>query len=182
MKVKDIIGLCLEKMGKENFVENLSYSSEEQAMVDCLLRATNIVYREISTEYLPQYVTENVSVIDGVVDIAHLSQTILYPAKLTDTNGDKRKIKNLATSIETDFSGTGILTYAYLPDALSLSDNVDDLRLNVNIMSDGALSEYYFQDKVFDLANAYDTKFRSAISMLRYKGRNINIKQRRWGV
>ena len=182
MKVKDIIGVCVEKMGKENFVDNLTYSTEEQALIDGLLRALNVIYREVSTEYLPQLKTDEVTVADGVVDIAHLSETILYPVKLTDKNGVKCKMKNCVTKIETDFSGVGMLTYSYLPDTLKINDEIDDLRLNLNVMADGTLSEYYFADKVFDLANAYDTKFRSSISTLRYKGREIILKERRWSV
>lgn len=182
MKVKDIIGVCIEKMGKESFVNNLTYTPEQQTLIDSLLRAMNIVYREITAEYLPQYTSEDVTVNDGVVDILHLTQTMLYPVKLTDKNGVKHTMKNFATGIESDFSGTGTLLYAYLPDKLALNDSIGDLRLNLNVMADGTLSEYYFQDKVFDLATAYDTKFRLSISALRYKGKSINLKERRWGI
>jgi chitinase len=54
------------------------------------------------------------------------------------------------------------------------------MRLTVGALSDGALGEYYFQNKTFDLAKSFDSDFRAQIGVLRYKGKNVRVKARRW--
>lgn len=181
MTVKEILGACLEKSAKSNFISNATYTSEQQAIIDRLLSALNTVYREIATEYLPMLTDEEVTLENGKINPSDLSHPALYPVKILDADGIKHAMKCYPAEIRSDFSGEAVLTYAYLPDALALSDSVGDMRLTVNILSDGVLSEFYFTDRVFDLASAYGDKFRTALSVLKLKGREIKIKAGRWG-
>ena len=49
------------------------------------------------------------------------------------------------------------------------------MRITPSALSDGTLAEYYLQDKVFDLAEAYAESFRDALSAVRYKGRAMRL-------
>lgn len=180
MKVKNVIGECLTKMGRTNFVNKTQFDSEESELISKLLCALNIAYRETVTEYLPLIYAQTVVLKDKIVKTSVLDKKILYPVSLEFCNEIKR-IKAYPDRIESDFDGEGVLTYAYIPDDdLVLSDEISDMRLTQSALADGTLGEYYFANKVFDLAKSFDADFRAQMSMLRYKGRRIRIKRRRW--
>lgn len=180
MRIKDVVGECLVKMGEENFVDNATYSDDEKALVNKILGAMNIAYREIVYEYLPLVVTEKVNVVGGKIDADDLNENILYPVSVK-RNGEKMSFYTDATCIYVSGDGAAEIKYAYMPSKmLALDDNINDMRLSVSILSDAALAEYYFQEKVFELAKSFDADFRAQIGLVRYKGRALRIKRRRW--
>ncbi len=181
MTVKEIIGTCLEKMGMTNFVNDSSYTVEETKLIDKLLVALNVAYRGTACDYLPKACREKVVVSDGEILAENLNKVIVHPISLTDDKGFKHSYSIYPDLISTDFSGEGVLEYAYLPSRLALTDTVDDMRMTADMISDGALSEYYFSMRALDLASAYDEQFRSKLTKAKYKGREIILKARRWG-
>ena len=50
MLVKDVIRECLCKMGEKDLLSETELSDEEQALIDRLLAAMNIAYRDAVTE------------------------------------------------------------------------------------------------------------------------------------
>lgn len=179
MFVNEILGECLVKMGGENFMSATDRSDAQQALVDRLLAALNIAYREAVTEYLPLVAEETVEVSDGEILASSLERRMTYPLSLT--SGDRFfRIRTYPDRILTDLSGMGVLRYAYLPDALGEDDEIKDMRLTPSVLSDGTLAELYYQDKVFDLAQSFDTDFRAALGVLRYKGRALRLRAGRW--
>lgn len=180
MTVKKVIGECLVKMGEIDFTGKSTYSEDERSLLAALLAALNITYREVICEYLPLVHTEEVLFEDGAVDISSLEKKILYPIRVT--KGDSvAAFKAFANRITAKISGRATLEYAYLPDSeLTLDSVISDLRLTQAALSDGALGEYYFANKVFDLARSYDSSFREKMGFMRYKGRSLRLKERRW--
>lgn len=63
---------------------------------------------------------------------------------------------------------------------LTFEGEINDMRLTKSALADGALGEYYFQNKMFDLAKSFDSDFRAQIGLMRYKGKNLVMKARRW--
>ena len=180
MTVKKVIAECLVKMGGKDFTNNSEYTADEQELLDALLAALNIVYREIVSEYLPLTECEEVEFEDGVLKISKLSKRILYPVRVT--RGDEVKaFKAYPDRIAVNFSGKAMLEYAYMPNnEFEISDSISDLRLTESALSDGTLGEYYFANKVFDLAKSFDTSFRDKLGLLRYTGKRLRVKERRW--
>lgn len=174
MLVKDVLGECLVKMGRENFLTGTEYTDEQQALADRLLAAMNIAYREAVTEYIPLYAEEKVIVADGTVDVGGLGKRILYPVSLT-ADGVRYRVWVRPEGLSADYCGRATLRYAYLPDEAGLTDEIADMRITPSALSDGTLAEYYLQDKVFDLAEAYSESFRDALSAVRYKGRAMRL-------
>ena len=180
MKVKDVIAECLIRAGKEDFTRNSTLTDEQQKTRNRLLGCFNIAYREIVSKYLPLVHSEKVEFSNGVLSAKSLEKKILYPIRVQV--GDQRKAFCAGVDkIECDVQGSAILTYAYMPDAdFSIDDEFDDMRLTRSALVNGTLGEYYFQNKVFDLAKNFDTEFRTEMGMLRYKGKNVVIKRRGW--
>lgn len=181
MTVKKIIGECLIKMGETDFTSKTSYTETEQKLIESLLAALNIAYREVVCEYLPLVHTETVLFEKGEYAVAPLEKKIIYPIRVT--KGDSVvAFKAYADRIVAATDGYAALEYAYMPDELKLADNIENLRLTQSALSDGALGEYYFANKVFDLAKSFDSSFREKLGFLRYKGRRLMLKERRWQV
>ena len=180
MLVKDVIGECLVKMGKPNFLsdDGATPEPEEQALADRLLAAFNIAYRRAATDYIPFYAEESVEATDGVIPASALGHAIIYPVSLR-ANGVNHAVTVCPSGLATELRGKGTLRYAYLPPSMELDDEVTDMRLTPAVLSDGALGEYYAADKVFALAEAYGESFRDALRELRYKGRAWRLGGRR---
>lgn len=179
MLVKEVIGECLVKLGKENFIDEAELTDEQQALVDRLLAALNIAYKEAVTEFIPLYCEEDVTVSGGVIDISGLSRRILYPVALS-SGGRARKVWVRPEGLSADAEGRATLRYAYLPEDVTLSSDIADMRLTAGVLSDGVIGEYYLADKVFEIAEAYETSFREALSAVRYKGRPMTLGAGRW--
>lgn len=179
MLVKEILGECLVKMGAEDFTSAAERTETQQTLIGRLLAAFNIAYREAVTEYLPLVAEEEVEVRDGEIPAASLSRKIIYPLSLV-SEGKHYRIRTYPDRVVTDLSGKGVLRYAYLPPELAEDDEIGDMRLTSSVLSDGTLAELYYQDKVFDLAQSFDTDFRAALGVLRYKGRALRLKAGRW--
>ncbi|MBO4381145.1 MAG: hypothetical protein J5815_03215 [Clostridia bacterium] len=181
MTVKQIVAECVQKMGLDNFLDNQTYTSDEQKLVARLVFNVNVVYREIVSAYLPLVDTADVSVVGGELAFSSLQNVrILYPIRLV-AGDNEINFKSYATKIKCDYSGAAKLTYAYLPSTdFVLTDTITDARITSSVLASGVLAEYYFQNKVFDLAKNFDSEFREEIARLKYKGRSMFLKERRW--
>lgn len=181
MTVKSIIGECLNKMGLKDFTGNDSYTDDEKELISGLLSAINLAYNQVICEYLPLTVSESVTFLNKQFLVKDLAKTIIYPIRLT--KGEKVvAFKSYPDRICAEVEGDAELEYAYQPSSpLALGSRITDMRLTQSALSDGALAEYYFANKVFDLAKSFDTSFRSKLGFLRYKGKSLMLKERRWG-
>lgn len=180
MKIKDVVGECLIKMGQTDFSNEQNLDAQKTELKNRLLACINIIYREIVSDYLPLVHTESVSFLDGKIASSTLSKQILYPIKIVQ--GDEKKSFFCgAQEIFCDVTGAAQITYAYMPQTeLTFEGEINDMRLTKSALVNGALAEFYFQNKMFDLAKSFDSDFRAQIGLMRYKGRNLVMKTRRW--
>ena len=88
----------------------------------------------------------------------------------------------IAMLSEEEIDGPATVKYVCLPAEyeLTLTSEITDLKVTQGAFCCGVLAEYYFQNKVFDLAKSFDTEFRAQMNELKYKGKSIVIKVRRW--
>lgn len=90
MKIKDVVGECLTKMGQTDFSNEQNLDAQKTELKNRLLACINIIYREIVSDYLPLVHTESVSFQDGKIASSTLSKQILYPIKIVQ--GDEKKV------------------------------------------------------------------------------------------
>lgn len=179
MTVKDIITECLSKMGKDNFLSNATLDEDEIRLRDALIDCCNIAYRQVVSRYLPNIHKEEVHFVENTVYTKDLAMQILYPIMLKNEDGVLR-FRTYYDRIEAKHDGVATLTYAFMPDVkLSIDDTIDKMDLTQHAMVNGVLKEYYFANKLFELAEKYDIDFRDEMDNLKHT-RNFNIKQRRW--
>ena len=181
MKLEKILKICLAKMGEKDFLTKENLTESEADTRDRLVNAFNIAYTDAVSEYLPLIHSQDVVVMDGRVDCSHLEKQLIYATKLCDKSGAKHRFRLMPTAITTDFSGEGVLEYAYAPDRIELDGEVNDMRFTAEILADGTLATYYFSLRAYDLSSGYYEDFTKALRKLKYKGREIVVKERRWG-
>lgn len=181
MELKKILKTCLAKMGEQDFVDKETLTEAEQDTLSRLVEAFNIAYTNAVAEYLPLITEDRVNVVDGKVDCTRLNKQLIYATKLYDKNGAKHRFRLMPTTIVTDFSGEATLEYAYAPDRVEIDGVVNDVRLTKEVLADGTLATYYFSLRSYDLSSAYYDDFSRALSKLKNKGREIVVKERRWG-
>ena len=83
MTVKQIIGECLVRMGLDNFINNQSYTADEQKLADRLVLDLNIVYRQIVARDLPLVASADIEIENGSYSFSSLTGVrFLYPVRL----------------------------------------------------------------------------------------------------
>lgn len=179
MQIKKVIGECLVKMGEEDFASKQSITPEQSELRDKLLKALNVAYREIVTVYLPLYYEQPVTFSGGKCLASTLDKKIIYPVRVETADG-KKTFRTTQNAIIADIEGEATITYAYMPDEITIGVEINDMRLTQSALADGTLAEYYYQNKLFELARDFDTDFRAQMGILKYRGRNITVKARRW--
>ncbi len=179
MTVKNVIIECLTKMGKDNFLDNTSLSDDEIKMRNDLIKAVNIAYKQVIATYLPHIKKESVVFCDKIVYTTDLDESIIYPIMLK--RGDSvERFRAYYDRIEAKFDGEATLTYAFMPDVtLALTSTIEEMELTQNALSNGALKEYYFANKLFELAENFDIEFRNELGSIK-RIRNFNLKHNRW--
>ncbi len=177
--MRKILKECFCKLNTADLSQKENPTEEESLLISRLIACVNTAVREAACEYLPQIYEQCVESENGVIDVRELDKRILYPISLV--LGDKKiKIKTYPSCLKADFRGAALLRYVYIPDEYGIDDDVEIDRMTADVASDGALAEYYFRNRVFDIAQYFDARFRNALTMLRYKGREIKLPSGRW--
>lgn len=181
MLVRNVVSECLRRMGEYDFTTGEYVLNDEQKdLQNKLVSAIDFAYKEVLTQYNPLYCTQTITFAKNKCPRSVLTYKMLYPLKLV-FDGEKIDFLVADHDICARINGPAVFTYAYLPETkLTIQGEVPEYRLTQSALCAGALGEYYFQAKVFDLAKSYDAEFRAKMSMLKYKGREITIKERRW--
>lgn len=179
MKVNFLIAKCLGKMDVDDFTGHVTEEREKNTM-KALLRALNAVYGEIISDYLPLVAEQTVTVKDGKVSASSLEKQALYPIGATK-DGRKIKFGTDAENIYFAESGEVTLKYAYLPAAELTEDGEFELvGASDDMISDGMLAQYYLAEGQYDVAKSYDAVYREKLWKLRYKNKDMRLKERRW--
>ena len=173
MKVKEIIDMCLKKLGWEDLIDKETYTSDEQKLIDRLVFNVNVVCREIATCYLNIIESRDIEVENGEYVFANLTGVrLLYPVRLMVGNKEIA-YKVYATKLKCDYSGKATLYYACLPSKeYTIDDEIGDTRITLDALCAGALSEYCLQNKDFYYARVYDSTFRTEMNAIKYGGKN----------
>ncbi len=181
MTVKFLIKKCLAKMQLKDFVDS-PQGEREQEIVRGLLSAYGAVFREIISDYLPLVTSEKVSVSAGKIRASALSKQILYPICVKDGN---RRL-DFGTDPEYIYVADNDLKqatveYAYLPTTeFNLNSEVCLMGASDDLIGDGMLANYYLATGMYDLARTYDASYREKLWRLRYRNKNLTLKERRW--
>ena len=182
MKVKDVIinaaRLVLKDETADKYAADESLDSEEEKAIKQLIRAYNLVLKEVATDYLPLTLTEERS--GGMVEFSSFSN---YPLKILSVRRKDEKIdfeiKNSAMVLP---KGEGFsISYSYLPNDQTPSDDFpyENKRVEDRAFCYGVASEFCLMNGRYDEAGNWDSKYRRAVDTV-FKHSAKKIKGRSW--
>ncbi len=181
MTAKFLLARCLEKINVTDFLDKSSYTNYDKSILDPLLKAMNIVYEEFICDYFPLITDEEVNLKNGVCLTKSLEKQIIYPISLMK-DGQKVAFVAEVNGIRADIEGKATLRYAYMPaEKIDVNGEIEMGLMPLDTLTDGIVAQYYLINKAFDLAQLYDARYRKKLWALRYKGKNLMLKERRWG-
>ncbi len=182
MKVKEVIlnvmRLVSNDKTADDYADGRTLDDEEKKSVNQLLRAYNLVLKEIATDYLPLEMKETFS--GGNVEFSSFSKN---PLKIISVlkNGENVEYEIRPASIKIPNGENFEITYSYMPDEQTPAD---DFPYYGKIVEErafcyGIASEFCLINGRYDEASNWDSKYRRAIDTA-FKHSAKKIKGRLW--
>ena len=180
MTVKDIlIKTCdlIEKSELKSVLESETFTTEQQEIVNKLVRYFNYIQNEVATEYMPVVHREKITAKDKL-EFALLAKTINEVLYIKNKEGKRISFRVFPDKIV--FEGTiSEITYSFIPEENSLSDDILYL-IPDRVYSYGIAREYYLFEGLTDKATMFENRFKSSIQNLLKKCKNIVLPVREW--
>ncbi len=166
MVIEDIMDRVAQIVGIDS-----SDIVEGSAIHTKLLSAINMVYTELTLQYVHLKTKENIIVVDDRIyydTLVHPVREILNVSK----NGLKLPFSTYPLYIECASSGVVEVTYIYFADELSAGDTVVlPPKFTTYVLALGVTAEYFCRQGLVDEALFYKSRYDNAISNL-----NIGLK------
>ncbi len=183
MKVKDIIILALDFCHEDSLASLLrtqepSLTDEQQEKVNAMTRCFNLVYEELSSQYLPIIKTETVSTSDGKVLFSSLSQKVLDIVEVKNSHGRRIKFRKFDSYL---FALASEVTVSYKTIPATLTDSGEfSCPLPERIFAYGVAREFFYLLGASDEAEIYDNRFKDSLLVLLGKSKEIVMPARGW--
>lgn len=184
MTVKDVLKIVCEFIEQNEILSkwnaSISLGANEQETVNFLVKCFNLVNQEIATEYLPLYCTEAVDVENGILNYADLKKIVLNIESVEDSKGFLLRYKKYPNSIKI-YGRAKNVTYCYLPDELSINDDVVFSNgLSTRIFAYGIASEFFLVKGMSSEAQIFEERFKSGLFALSQRRGEHRIPKRRF--
>lgn len=200
MKLRDIVKLSATMMtldevlnGSKIFDETFEIDKEyneitegnvisnEEKTIEMLVRCFNLVYSELSTDYIPLVMCENIVINCGSFNLNNLNNNFYKIVKLVDKFGLDVKYQ-IYDNVLYAKNGEYQLIYCYVPDFALLNDEINNFngRITDRVFALGLCKEYCYVCGLFDESSSYKTKFEESLAASERIKRNVVMPKRRW--
>lgn len=191
MEVKEILKLACIFLSKEDLLEDEYFLEEvdetyvedefRQKEIDKLLNCLNLIYDEIAKDYIPLIYEQNIEFEDGKFFYSNLEKRIFDIYSLKSQSGRNLKYKIFPMYIFSP-SKSGILTYSYQPEKLTLEGKIDffDTKIPERVFAYGVAMEYSFIVSLSDEASIWEKRFKDSLLTAMRKKSVITMPSRRW--
>ncbi len=188
MKVKDIIELACVFTNKQDLLETSLFdqtkpapTTDEQKEIDLFTRCLNLIIGEISCDYIPLVITEEIEVKNGVFEFENLSKIAVEILSIKDKSGNLVKAKIYPAYTYLD-NGKYTIEYSYVPDLLSFEDDVPSFycRLHERVFAYGVAMEYCLLCSLYDEMQIWQTRFKDSLQIAMQKRSEKRLPKRRW--
>lgn len=185
MTIKDIIKIAATMLGREQVLGYLENGEDcnncdTLAMVDNLTRCANLVISELAFTYIPMKKIERITVSDGKVYFAGLTEKILDLISVNNADGEKIDYEIHSTHIAVKEREVDV-EYAYLPSNYGLTDTIGYLEKEVTprTLALGVISEFLLIERAFNESVMWRERYTDAITSI-VMPKSKNMKGRVW--
>lgn len=156
-------------------------SEEVISKIVKLLKCLNLVYQDLTRDYLPLETMEEITFTDGKFEYKNLSLVVRDIIKIEDKYGFGHSFKCFPTFVQADVTKAKI-TYTYEPEDLVLFDEINAFagKLSERILAYGVAMEYFFLSSLSDEAAVWENRYISSLENALRKKSNIIMPKRRW--
>lgn len=183
MKVKDIVALAAENIGREDLAETLASLTEEPTgELKTLLRCYNLVENEVAIDYFPPKREESVLPVNGAVAFSSLSRIPVEICRVRNAEGEDVRFELHPSSLLLP-EGTGAvtITYAYSPVNKGYADECEfQGKVSARLLSFGVAGEFCLTSARYSEAAIWQKRFQDALRAADYHKRRITVRARRW--
>jgi hypothetical protein len=182
MTVQEIIIAAAEELGVQDKVNDylLNGSTIGKKETETLLMCFNLVENEVALDYLPLKCEDVIEGNTGVIEYQDLSRKAVRVIGVTDEYGNAAPFRLFPKYLKTQPGKVKIL-YTYTPTEKGITDDCDyDIRASLRLFTYGTLAEYYLAAGFFEESEAWDKKYKDALTAAYRQGKTKVIKSRRW--
>lgn len=193
MDVKDILKTAILFLNKEELLEDAYFldevgedymaSSDREQEIEKLLQCLNLVYQEISAEYLPLVFEEEVTPNEGKIMLVKLSKSIQEVQKIMSVDGNRIGFKLFPDYILLNANHEKVkIRYTYEPDVLSKTSTIFNYggKLPKRVLAYGVAMEYSFISSLSDEAYIWEARYKDSLKNIVRKKYEIKLPSRRW--
>lgn len=167
--------------GSDDSDSSTTDSEEVVSKIVKLLKCLNLVYQDLTRDYLPLETVEDIVFTDGKFEYKNLSLVVRDIIKIEDEYGFGHSFKCFPTFVQADVTKAKI-TYTYEPEDLVLFDEINAFagKLSERILAYGVAMEYFFLSSLSDEAAVWENRYISSLENALRKKSNIIMPKRRW--
>jgi len=158
-----------------------SDSEETISKISKLLQCLNLVYQDLTRDYLPLETVEEITFLNGKFEYKNLSLVVRDIIKIEDRYGTVCNFKCFPTFVQADVVDAKI-TYTYEPENLPMFGEIEAFagKLSERILAYGVAMEYFFLSSLSDEAAVWENRYVSSLENALRKKSNVIMPKRRW--
>ena len=141
-------------------------TADQQADLDLLVRAFNLVYREISANYVPLLHKQKVTFSENKLGLDQLEKPLTQIKSLTNADGRRVKYQIYPTHIEAKTQDAEIV-YAYLPENIAIDSNTPVYAGQIlpEVIAYGMAREYFLIIGDYADSDLWASRYQGAIRL-----------------
>ena len=187
MTVREVLTMASQFLNKEEefsaFIKNDNGDSVGTKSFKVLFSALNIVNNEIASDYFPLFYKQEIDVTHNKIFNIDLNQELKDVYKISSLdNSVSYRFKTFDNYIEVGANGKMNITYSYLPQKISMTDDLPNYsgKISVRTFALGVAAEYCFISNIFDEAEVWHRRFVDSIKNNLSKKSHITLPKRKW--
>lgn len=182
MLVKDVIIKACDFIGKEEMSAKLkageTLASQEDELIETLVKQFNLVREEIASEYQPILKSESFVVKNFKLEFSSFSSPVLEIYSIKDRLGRNVNYKIFDGYIFVCGKDVEVI-YSTLAEGLTIEDEFS-ATLPERIFAYGVAREYFFHNGFYEDANMWEGRFKGSLEIVLRRKSRVQIPKRRW--
>lgn len=199
MKVKEVLMLAAENLGRQDLSDALARQGEEESEqqtgeqngeqfdgypdeIKSLVRCFNLVENEVALDYFPLKKEETFVPEGRIVPYTQFSSSPVDVLKVTDERGGDAEFEiRTAYLYLPEACGKVKVTYSYAPVQKTLFDDSEfSGKVSLRLMSFGVAAEFCLSASRFSEAAVWERRFLDALRAAKLIRRKLSMRARRW--
>ncbi len=184
MKVKEVVALAAQTLGRDDLAEALDTLGGDppEGEVKSLLRCYNLIENEVALDFFPLRSAERFLPVKGKIEYARFAYAPVNILKVTNVFGAPVDFALTPTYLSVpETEGEVEVAYAYSPPVKDLGDETAfSEHISARLLAFGVASEFCITNRRFSEGAMWGKKYRDALRAAGIYRRTLSVRARRW--